>query len=265
MTVKINTIDKPLVNRTFVAPDLLQVAMPMGGLGAGAICLNGSGGLQDFAIRNRPATTAKQDGHTETEAAFAIVHIKGEHPVTKLVEGPMPVEKIYDQGLQAQGYRHGGHEGLPRFENCRFEAGFPFGMVVLEDATVPLRATVTGWNPFIPGDDTNSCIPCVILEYQFENGSDKPVEFQRCLPTGGQRREIQSSMLPKRASSAVELASSTVSQITRKVLAVRLFMRSAGSLALRLCGFAADGLMACRRYGATSRPGHSPKTTVHSP
>ncbi len=32
----------------FANANLLQIAMPMGGLGAGCICLNGQGGLQAF-------------------------------------------------------------------------------------------------------------------------------------------------------------------------------------------------------------------------
>jgi uncharacterized protein (DUF608 family) len=170
--------NRPRVLRSFVAPNLLQIAMPMGGIGAGCICLNGYGGLQDFAIRHRPATTALPDGHTETDAAFALVHIKGERPVTKLLEGPFPPERIYDQGLQAQGYRHGGHEGYPRFENCVFEAAFPFGAVRLTDPGVPLAVSVTGWNPFIPRDDVASGLPCVLLEYRFENTADSAVDFE---------------------------------------------------------------------------------------
>ena len=157
---------------------LLQIAMPMGGLGAGCICLNGYGGLQDFALHNRPATTALPDGHQENEAAFALLHIKGEPSVTKLIEGPFPPEKIYDQALQAQGYRHGGYEGLPRFETCAFEAGYPFGTVNLSDPDVPLGVAVTGWSPFIPGDDVHSGMPCALLEYHFENTSTQTVAFE---------------------------------------------------------------------------------------
>ena len=80
--------------RTFEGQDLLQIAMPLGGLGAGCICLNGQGGLQDFSIRNKPATSGVPDGHGTTDAAFALLHIKGKKLVTKLVEGPMPVEKM---------------------------------------------------------------------------------------------------------------------------------------------------------------------------
>jgi uncharacterized protein (DUF608 family) len=164
--------------RTFAGPNLLQIAMPMGGIGAGCVCLNGYGGLQDFSIRHKPATSAMPDGHATGDAAFALLHVKGADPVTRLVEGPMPVERIYDQGLKGQGYRHGGHEGFPRFAECRFEARYPFGRVVLEDPSVPLRAAVTGWSPFIPLDDVNSGMPCAFLEYTFENTSGESVEFE---------------------------------------------------------------------------------------
>ena len=164
--------------RVHSGPDLLQIAMPLGGIGAGCVCLNGYGGLQDFSIRHQPATTASPDGHGFTDAAFALLHVKGERPVTRLVEGPLPPEKVYDQGLQGQGYRKGGHEGLPRFENCAFEGRYPFGTVSLSDPHLPLRATVTGWSPFIPLDDRDSGIPCAVLNYRFDNVSAGPVAFE---------------------------------------------------------------------------------------
>jgi len=164
--------------RIFTGDKLLQIAMPMGGIGAGCICLNGYGGLQDFAIRNQPATTAMQDGHGFTDAAYALLYIKGETPVTRLLEGPLSPEKIYDQGLQGQGYRKGGHEGLPRFAEATFEAQYPFGVVRLTDTMLPLKATITGWSPFIPLDDRLSSIPCAILDYTLENTSSETIEFE---------------------------------------------------------------------------------------
>jgi hypothetical protein len=104
--------------RTFTGDSAAQIAMPLGGIGAGCICLNGYGGLEDFSIGNRPSTTALPEGFAPSKAAFAILHIKGASPVTKLVEGPFPVLKIYDQGLQGEGYRRGGFEGFPRFQKC---------------------------------------------------------------------------------------------------------------------------------------------------
>ena len=127
--------------RTFSGDRATQVAMPLGGIGAGCICLNGYGGLQDFSIWNHPATTALPEGFAPSKAAFAILHIKGASPITKLVEGPFPVLKIYDQGLQGEGYRRGGFEGFPRFEKCVFQGEYPFGEAKISDSSVPLQVT----------------------------------------------------------------------------------------------------------------------------
>jgi hypothetical protein len=138
-------------SRRFGEKQLLQIAMPMGGIGAGNLCLNGYGGLQDFSLRHRPATTALPDTHGTLDAFFALVHIKGDRTATKLIEGPLPPEKVYDQALQAQGYRKGGYEGFPRFDSCEFHAEFPFGTVCLSDQTMPLKISITGWSPFHSG------------------------------------------------------------------------------------------------------------------
>jgi uncharacterized protein (DUF608 family) len=173
--------DAPRVLRAFSPPNLLQIAMPMGGIGAGCICLNGYGGIQDLSIRNHPDTSALPDGHSESDAAFALVHIHEGHGApaqTRLLEGPLPPEKVYDQGLKGQGGRQGGHEGLPRFAECRFDAGYPFGIVHLTDPSLPIAVAITGWSPFIPGDDVHSGMPMAILEYCFHNRSNRPVTFE---------------------------------------------------------------------------------------
>jgi len=163
----------------FAHKKILQTAMPLGGIGAGCICLNGYGGLQDYSIRNRPAITALPDGHEHGgDAGFALLHIKGTSPITRLLEGPLPVEKIYDQGLQAQGYRHGGYEGLPRFSRSHFKSGYPFGRVELSDPAIPVEIRITGWSPFVPLDEAASSLPCAILEYTLKNLSRRPVECE---------------------------------------------------------------------------------------
>jgi uncharacterized protein (DUF608 family) len=170
--------------RIFAGDKVTQIAMPIGGIGAGSICMNGYGGLQDFSIRTRPESTALPERFTSDspEAAFAILHIKspsGASPaVTKLVEGPFPPFKIFDQGLQGQGLRRGGFEGFPRFSKSTFQGEYPFGIARLNDSSVPVEVTVTGWNPFIPLDDKNSGIPCAVLEYTLHNTSAHSVDYE---------------------------------------------------------------------------------------
>ena len=78
----------PGLQRSFTKDTAGQVAMPVGGIGAGCICFNGYGGLQDFSIWNHPATTALPEGFAASKGAFAILHVKKPAAVTKLIEGP---------------------------------------------------------------------------------------------------------------------------------------------------------------------------------
>jgi len=175
--------------RRFSGDDAIQVAMPLGGIGAGCVCLNAQGGLQDFSIRNAPATSALPDGHAPSDAAFATLYFP-ELGLARLVEGPLPAGRIYDQGLKGQGARSGGHEGLPRFRHAEFQGEYPFGRVELTDSAAPgeghspgetaapLAVTITGFNPLIPLDDKNSSLPCAILEYTFRNPGEQAVPFE---------------------------------------------------------------------------------------
>ena len=163
--------------KTYQGPNLLQISMPMGGIGAGSICLNGIGGLQDFSIRNAPSISALPDDWNYTDAAFGVMR-DCRTGTTKLLEGPMPVERIYDQGVQSQGFRRGGHEGLPRFSEATFESAYPFGTVRLRDPEFPVEVSVEGWSPFVPLDDVASGIPCCILNYQFSNPSPDAVSIE---------------------------------------------------------------------------------------
>ena len=164
--------------KTHSGPELLQIAMPLGGIGAGCICLNGSGGLMDPQFAGEPMLTADPHAKGPPFGAFALLRVKGARPVTRLVEGPMPPERIYNQGLMGRGYPNIGHVGLPRFDRCRFRGEYPFGMVSLSDPKLPLKVEITGFSPLIPGDDVNSSLPCAILEYTLVNASRKPVEYE---------------------------------------------------------------------------------------
>ena len=92
-----------------------QVAFPMGGIGAGMICLEGTGALTKFCLRNRP------DLGSEPKV-FAAVSMKGPRPVARLLEGPVPGWKLRPFLPGAEGTFPGGCWGLPRFRQATFEA-----------------------------------------------------------------------------------------------------------------------------------------------
>ncbi len=147
---------------------LSRVAYPLGGIGAGMICLEGSGALSSVSIRNRP------DLFNEP-CIFAAVAVRGPKGTARVLEGPVPGWKIF--GRPDSGLGEGEHAyGLPRFRNASFTARFPFGTVSLRDPDMPLTVELTGWSPFTPGDANNSSLPAIALEYRFTNPTDETVD-----------------------------------------------------------------------------------------
>lgn len=145
-----------------------RVAFPLGGIGAGMICLEGTGALSHVSLRNRPEIYNEP-------LVFAAVCVQGERNVARVLEGPVPSWKAFGNrgtgnGAAGQSY------GLPRFERAAFNSRFPFGNVTLNDRLLPLEVRITGWSPFIPGDPDNSSLPAAALEYSFRNAGARKVE-----------------------------------------------------------------------------------------
>lgn len=152
---------KRAYNGVYQGEFLNQVAYPMGGIGAGMICLEGTGQLSHVSIRNHPDLFNQP-------CLFAALALRGENPSARVLEGPVPARKIF--GPPGSGMGFGGTTyGLPRFRRAEFEARFPFGTVTMEDKEWPVAVELTGWSPFEPGDADNACLPVAGLEYKFTN------------------------------------------------------------------------------------------------
>jgi len=107
---------------------------------------------------------------------FAALHVKGYENGAKVLEGPVAEWRKFGALLSGLGGPGGANYGLPRFKESTFEARFPYGKVSLKDDDIPIRVTITGWSPFVPGDADNSSLPVGIIEYTFENTSGKALE-----------------------------------------------------------------------------------------
>ncbi|NSW90392.1 MAG: hypothetical protein HPY74_06905 [Firmicutes bacterium] len=159
-----------IINITEYSGEKLKfVAYPMGGMGAGMICLEGTGTLSHFSLRNKP------DIHNEPNV-FSAICIKGEKNIARVLEGPVPMYKIFGRGKGMGNGLPGKNYGLPRFRESSFKAIFPFGIVTLKDEEIPLDVQITGWSPFIPGDADNSSLPVAGLEFRFKNTANEKIE-----------------------------------------------------------------------------------------
>jgi uncharacterized protein (DUF608 family) len=156
-----NNQTKRIYNGPYEGEYLNRVAFPIGGLGAGMFCMEGTGAISHVSIRNRPEIFNEP-------GMFAAICIKGLQNGTKLLEGPVPDWKKF--GLKDAGNGLGGSTtGLPHFHHASFLARFPFGILDLSDSDLPIRVQITGWSPFIPTDDDHSSLPVGAMEYRFVN------------------------------------------------------------------------------------------------
>jgi uncharacterized protein (DUF608 family) len=155
-------------NQPYSGPFLNRIAFPLGGMGAGMICIEGSGCISHVSVRNTP------DVFNEP-FMMAAISLKGSTPMAKVLEGPVPHHKIFGKPGAGNGSGETSY-GFPRFTESTFTSSFPFAQVALKDETMPLEVAINAWSPFIPGDEDNSSLPVACLEYEFKNISQKPIE-----------------------------------------------------------------------------------------
>ncbi len=155
---------------------LLNIALPLGGIGTGTVSLGGRGELRDWSIMNKPGIgfSTITDGN---QAPFFSIYVapQGKKAQTKALLGPLhPSEYMHYEGRPVN------HHGLPRFSSASFDAAYPFGQVNLADASLPVTVKIQGFNPFIPGDVNASSIPVAILRYVVTNTTNKPMDVAVC-------------------------------------------------------------------------------------
>lgn len=155
-------------NGAYTGQYLNRVAFPIGGLGAGMVCMEGTGAISHVSVRNRPEIFNEP-------GIFAAINIRGLKNGAKLLEGPVPDWKKFGLKDAANGLG-GATTGLPHFHNASFKARFPFCYLDINDNDLPLKVQVTGWSPFIPTDDDNSSLPVGAMEYKLTNTGKTAVD-----------------------------------------------------------------------------------------
>jgi uncharacterized protein (DUF608 family) len=156
-------------NGAYEGARLEHIAFPMGGFGAGMICLEGAGALSHVSLRHRP-DMIREPG------VFAAIAVKSPNPIARVLEGPVPQRKRNVDLSRNAITEVSAWWGLPRFGHAAFTARFPFGEVALTDDKVPLAVKLTGWSPFEPGDADNASLPVAGLEYQFMSRGTESIE-----------------------------------------------------------------------------------------
>ena len=155
-------------NGSYYGDNLRRLAFPIGGMGAGMFCLEGTGAFSHMSIHHKP------DIFNEP-GIFAALSVQGMAGGAKVLEGPVPDWKIFGKPDSGNG-SGGAIYGLPRFTRSEFKARFPFGEITLEDEDLNMWVGIRSWSPFIPTDPDNSSLPVGALEYTFINKGDKALQ-----------------------------------------------------------------------------------------
>jgi hypothetical protein len=150
-----------------------RIAFPMGGMGAGMICLEGTGTLSKFSLWNHPNLK-------NSPTVFAALSLKSPVRIALVLEGPLPPWKLYPDFPSSTDSDPSGLAnmalGLPRFRAARFKTQFPFASIRLTDTRVPVGIELVGWSPFIPNDADHSSLPVAAVEYTITNTSPERVD-----------------------------------------------------------------------------------------
>ena len=95
-------------NKTYTGKELDHIAYPIGGLGSGMFCLEGTGAISNVSFHHYPQLFHEP-------CTFAAIHVKGVQNGSKVLEANVPDYKIF--GRNEGGMGVGGTTwGLPRFD-----------------------------------------------------------------------------------------------------------------------------------------------------
>ena len=158
------------VLREYGGAKLRRVQMPVGGIGTGQVSLCGNGGLAAFEIRNsaeKTFTPCRESVHP----AFVVRTADAAGAVSaRLLEGPLD-KSLYEGAFGCAAPNH----GYPRFASAVFRAAYPLAQVALEDASMPIAATLEAMNPLVPGDAEASGMPVALFRWRIENRCGRPL------------------------------------------------------------------------------------------
>lgn len=153
--------------RSYSGQNLARISLPVGGIGTGTVGFGGRGQFRDWELENHPAK-----GLTQPLTFLACrVAGPGVPASARILEGALLDEDVEGwQGSPAP------LAGLPRFGSCEFQAGYPFGRVLLSDPGFPVHVAVTAVSPLVPGDAEASGLPLASLRVTLTSHADAPID-----------------------------------------------------------------------------------------
>jgi len=132
---------------------LADLAMPLGGIGAGSIALGGRGDLREWQIFNTANSSCVVPG-----GFFAVRAVR---------EGGRAVARL----LQLDGIGR-----LPAIQEIEFIGEYPIAELRYRDAALPVQVALEAFSPFVPLQAQDSALPAIVFCFRVANPGRERVQ-----------------------------------------------------------------------------------------
>jgi len=165
---------------TYRGSQTREISFPLGGIGAGAIGLAGSGRLIDWEIYNRP-----NKGSFNGFSHFAIRAERSGQVIDARVLNS-DLHPPYSGSLNGGAFGSFGFganretlSGMPHFREVAFTGTFPTAELSFIDEAnrFPAEVRLLAYNPFIPLNEFDSGIPAAFFEFSVTNTGPEPLTY----------------------------------------------------------------------------------------
>jgi uncharacterized protein (DUF608 family) len=156
--------------REYLGSQSPQLAMPLGGVGAGHIAIGADGGLRQWQIHNQVNHTAFVPHSffairaTSTEPPIDVLRLLQLNPGSE----PRGTTPLVNDDFYPPDQRRL-FDFAPGVEETTFSAVYPFARINYEDAALPVEVSLEAFTPFVPLDATASGLPAVRFTFTVRN------------------------------------------------------------------------------------------------
>jgi len=154
--------------KVYSGKSLTDLAMPLGGIGAGSIAIGGRGDLREWQIFNACNSACVVPG-----GFFAVRVDDGSgEPVGRLLQMdalPAVTSVPVQTGVQPT-------LNLPPIQNIRFVGEYPIAELSYQDDGLPLEVSLETFSPFVPMNEKDSALPAIVFTFTVRNPSPRKVD-----------------------------------------------------------------------------------------
>jgi len=162
------SLTAPCPRKVYSGKSLTDLAMPLGGIGAGSIAIGGRGDLREWQIFNTCNSNCVVPG------GFLAVRVDdgSSDPVGRLLQmdglGAVASDPVAT-GVQPT-------PSLPPVQSIKFVGEYPIAELRYQDDALPVEVSLEAFSPLIPMNEKDSALPAIIFNFTVRNPSPRSVE-----------------------------------------------------------------------------------------